>query len=308
MTKRNVLSLISLFVICVMLLVYLSAGSGRTQKVSAQKQSQTQTYKIDPEKVGFSLVDGTLRIRLSKEFEQLSWLIGVQVDDSNVGTFSALSANLEKGNQPFSKSLNSMKTWPQHLIQIRPGTISVAAKPTKDDLLLYVAMPTAKQIQVDVGEKTVCLTQVNQDIVVDPSGITATSVKGVAGLVMRSIIPAKSGDDSTPDVISGQGKKNIASPKGIKSHIISFVKPEMPLQVAVDKLESVVLKISIDEHGQIRDVVKLIGQEPYTSASERAVRQWKFRPFEVEGNRVEVSASIPFYFSSNGTVGSPIFN
>jgi TonB family protein len=308
MTKKNNLPLIALLILCVVLLSYLSTNSNRAQKVRAQNQPQTQTFKLDPEKINVPLVDGKLRIRLSQEFEQFSWLIGVQVDNSNAGTISALSANLGKGAQPFVKSFNSIKNWPQELIQAQQGSVSIAAKSAKDGLLVYVAMPSGKQIQVDIGEKTVCLTQVRQDLVIDPSGVTVAQVKGVSGLVMRSIIPASSSNDSLPEVISDQGKKNIASPKGIKSHLISFVKPDMPAQVAVDKLETVVLKISIDEQGQVKDVVKLIGQEPYASASEKAVRQWRFKPFELEGKKVEVSASIPFHFSSNGTVGSLVFN
>ncbi len=308
MTKKNSLPLIALLILCVVLLSYLSANSDRAQKVSAQNQSQTQTFRLDPEKINVPLADGKLRIRLSQKFEQLSWLIGVQVDNSNAGTVSALSANLGKGAQPFVKSFGSMKNWPQELIHAQQGSVSIDAKSAKDGLLVYVAVPSGKQIQVDIGEKTVCLTQVSQDFVIDPSGITVAQVKGVSGLVMRSIIPPSSSNDSLPEVISDQGKKNIASPKGIKSHLISFVKPDMPAQVAVDKLETVVLKISIDVQGQVKDVVKLIGQEPYASASEKAVRQWRFKPFELEGKKVEVSASIPFHFSSNGTVGSSVFN
>lgn len=62
----------------------------------------------------------------------------------------------------------------------------------------------------------------------------------------------------------------------------------------------VILKIVIDEEGQVATVDVLRGGEPFASAAVRAVRTWRYRPATLDGNPISIYrvVKVPFRLRS----------
>lgn len=73
------------------------------------------------------------------------------------------------------------------------------------------------------------------------------------------------------------------------SPLDSNAAPQFPPEArSAGKEGMVILKIVVDAQGQVANVVRLKGDEPFVTAAMRAVTQWRFKPALVEGQPTAV--------------------
>jgi TonB family protein len=109
-------------------------------------------------------------------------------------------------------------------------------------------------------------------------------------------------------VVKTQGDQYVVTPKGLGANLVTLRKPSCPVGVPAAELEQVLLRITIDEAGVVRQISPVRGSKAFLEAATQAVSEWRFKPFTPEGKPVPVVASVIFFFGPNGTVSSPVFD
>jgi TonB family protein len=81
------------------------------------------------------------------------------------------------------------------------------------------------------------------------------------------------------------------------TRLIHRVEPRYPADASAQRIEgSVVLDIQIGEDGAVHDIAIVSGNSELAEAAVEAVRQWRYRPYSVNGRRVEMQTRITIRF------------
>lgn len=121
-------------------------------------------------------------------------------------------------------------------------------------------------------------------------------VRGVSGQWMLILIAALM---LTPEIaLSSVAPKVISVPESwAMGNLAEVVKPDYPAEAKSQHAGGkVIVKITIDEHGAVKDLAPVSGNPLLTRAAIEAVKRWKFRPY-VRDNQaaiVESTATIEF--------------
>jgi protein TonB len=79
--------------------------------------------------------------------------------------------------------------------------------------------------------------------------------------------------------------------------LIHKVNPEYPSEARAQHVQGdVVLQAVIDKSGNISEIKVVSGDPLLTGAAVKAIKQWKYRPFLLNGEPVEVETTIPIKF------------
>ena len=79
------------------------------------------------------------------------------------------------------------------------------------------------------------------------------------------------------------------------------VQPDYPVAVRADRVQGdVVLRAVFDTAGGFKGVQVISGDNRLVLLAVKAVRQWKCKPYEVDGHPVEVVTDITFTFKLGG--------
>lgn len=79
----------------------------------------------------------------------------------------------------------------------------------------------------------------------------------------------------------------------IRGNLESKVEPHLPSDQHGRPIGGdVVLRINIDTQGNVRQAVRQDGKPELADAAIQAVQQWKFRPFLLNGNPLEVETTV----------------
>ena len=90
----------------------------------------------------------------------------------------------------------------------------------------------------------------------------------------------------------------------MEGYIIQRVQPEYPVLARQARIEgSVVLRAIISREGNIENLQVLSGHPMLAPAAINAVRQWRYRPYYLNGEAVEVETQVTVNFTLAGRVG-----
>ncbi len=128
---------------------------------------------------------------------------------------------------------------------------------------------------------------------------------------VRSDAQAEEAASSEPPVISGDSAEqsglngvllakaslpglSLPVSRGVSGgHLMRHVPPVYPPQAKLLRLEgSVVLSATVAEDGTVRDVKVVKGAPEFAPSAVEAVRQWRYRPFELDGKPVSTTLQI----------------
>jgi TonB family protein len=128
----------------------------------------------------------------------------------------------------------------------------------------------------------------------------ALSARDTAGL-----FALPEGGDAGGDGDTGAAPKRLKASEGIEfPELVSKIEPRYPDDARAARVEGqVILDITIDESGVVRDVSVLRGIEGWLSLEQeavRAVKQWRYRPALDHGRPVATSLMIFIQFSMDG--------
>src|SRR6185369_15331032 len=105
----------------------------------------------------------------------------------------------------------------------------------------------------------------------------------------------------------GTPEKVRVSQQVMQKMLVSRIEPEYPPEALTARIEGiVVLGLLIDRDGSVSNVEKISGSDVFTTAATNAVKQWKFRPFYVNGEVVKVvtTMDVAFLLTTSGAQNS----
>ena len=111
-----------------------------------------------------------------------------------------------------------------------------------------------------------------------------------SGAPLSSIV----GDQPTTKPVLQKMKVSQGVAQGL---ILKRVAPEYPKNALMMRIEGAVeLSATISKDGNIRDVKVLSGNAQLSQAALQAVKQWKYRPYLLNGEPVEIQTQITLDF------------
>jgi TonB family protein len=87
------------------------------------------------------------------------------------------------------------------------------------------------------------------------------------------------------------------SPAAAENSLLARVEPEYPEAAREQKIQgTVVLEVHIAADGDVQDVQVVSGQPVLAQAASEAVKQWKFKPQQVNGSPAEMQTKVTLNF------------
>jgi TonB family protein len=105
-------------------------------------------------------------------------------------------------------------------------------------------------------------------------------------------------DASTPSAETGGPPRRLRVSQGVmESNILRRVEPVYPLDAKRHHIQgTVLLQARIGKDGRVNDVKPISGPPELVEASIGAVQQWRYRPYTLNGDLVEVETTIKIIF------------
>jgi TonB family protein len=104
-------------------------------------------------------------------------------------------------------------------------------------------------------------------------------------------------DATTNETEQGVGGVTAVSPEIANNYLIRRVEPQYPESARRQNIQGpVTLSAVVDEDGSVRSVTVLSGDSALAPAALEAVRQWRFKPYRVNGRAAEFTTRITVNF------------
>jgi TonB family protein len=125
------------------------------------------------------------------------------------------------------------------------------------------------------------------------AAVVVLTVAGLLALSLWALRPART-PASASHLIS---TRIIVPPEIMRSQVLQRTVPEYPEAARRNGIEGVVaLVVVVDKSGRVIELRRLNGPQVLLEAAEKAVQQWRFAPFLVGGEPVEVETTIDVGF------------
>jgi len=117
---------------------------------------------------------------------------------------------------------------------------------------------------------------------------------GVMGGVIGSVVSSTPGDASHPAM-----PLRVRVSSGVaQGLLVTKVPPEYPAEARDAHIQGVVvLKVRIDKEGNVADIQLISGHPLLAPAAIEAVKQWKYKPYLLNGTAVEVDTQVQVNFT-----------
>jgi TonB family protein len=124
-----------------------------------------------------------------------------------------------------------------------------------------------------------------------PGGVTGGQVGGVLGGIIG-------GEQVPPSPTAAKGAKIRVSQSVLEGYLIHRVPPSYSPLAKMARIEGVVvLEVTVSREGRVQDVRSLSGRHPLLVQSALdAVRQWRYRPYQLNGEPVQVETTVVVTF------------
>jgi periplasmic protein TonB len=129
-------------------------------------------------------------------------------------------------------------------------------------------------------------------------GVPGGQLGGVIGGVLAGVIAS----NRPPVVLAPAPPKRLSISQGVsEGMLLTKIKPEYPTIAKIARIEgSVVLEALISKEGVIENLRVLSGHPALIPSAMDAVKQWRYRPYLLNGNPVDVQTKITITFTLNG--------
>lgn len=130
-----------------------------------------------------------------------------------------------------------------------------------------------------------------------PGGIPGGQIGGVLGGILGSVNSAHAG--AIPKLAAPARPERVRISQGVtRGQLIAKVEPAYPVIAREARVQGdVVLRAIISRTGEIANLELLSGHPMLVPAALDAVRQWRYRPFLLNGEPVEVDTTITVTFA-----------
>jgi TonB family protein len=104
--------------------------------------------------------------------------------------------------------------------------------------------------------------------------------------------------ESTININYTLGGANVVAPGVMQGNLISQVRPVYPLDAKAARIQGVVtLRAVVSKQGDVKSLVVVSGPPELTTSALDAVKQWKYKPYLLNGQPTEVETTINVNYS-----------
>ena len=179
------------------------------------------------------------------------------------------------------------------------STLLAAPAPPAPPLVHIARSPTASRPTISLNVLTAPRVIPDHIVSTEEGSLPADSGPSLdtRGGSVLSGLPDSIGSASTPQVRVSPLRKPVISSGVMEGHKLSGVNPRYPtIAIASHVQGTVVLAATISRTGTIENLRLLSGPPMLTAAAEDAVRTWRYRPYMLNGEPVEVETTVNVIF------------
>lgn len=109
--------------------------------------------------------------------------------------------------------------------------------------------------------------------------------------------PGPAASQSATGVTSARATEEVSG-EDATARLIHRVEPEYPAEARTQHIQgTVVLDVQIGGDGTVRNIAAVSGDPVLTEAATKAVKQWRYQPYSIDGNPVEMQTRITIKFT-----------
>jgi hypothetical protein len=246
------------------------------------------------------LKDNSWRVLLRRIPCDSRWVIGARTPRKENSRMAVIEGELTTPPAKLKRGpmIAGMRNLSKGRIQNSPGLTEVLG-PVSDNvaLLVYAELPQGTNVSVGCEDRVLLTAPTSPTLLVYRGRILPHPVVGLGTLTQtvneNGLAPrAPKGElVRTPD-----GLYHLTS-RGLTSHLITPTMPSYPFGVPTPRNRVFAApRLGIDEAGNVKSVVRVMGDETLLALCEQAVRDWKFRPFLLDGKPIPVSSAVSFHY------------
>ena len=128
--------------------------------------------------------------------------------------------------------------------------------------------------------------------------IASVAIGTVLDYAQEQASPAPSQSDTSKQALPQRVRVSRGVSQGL---LIKKVNPKYPEEAREQRIQGVVLiQAVINKQGDIADLQLISGEPTLAKAALEAVKQWKYRPYLLKGEPVEVETQIQVNFTLSG--------
>ncbi len=173
-----------------------------------------------------------------------------------------------------------------------PKPVAVTHEVTPNELRMPTKIPT-KVVQTNEQQSSVAAPSVAGVVGGVPGGVAGGQIGGVVGGVLGAVPTAAPKMAAPNRVRVSQGV--------VQGLLVHQVKPEYPPAARAAHIQgTVVLHAIIGKDGAVKQVQAVSGPPMLASAATNAVRQWRYKPYMLNGQPVEIDTTINVNFTMAG--------
>jgi hypothetical protein len=268
----------------------------------------TSSVSWTPQKVRVVTPNAQFSLRLADLSSSTDYIVGFRAEDVKEATLAVgqVRFNRLRSVRLISEILN----WPTNQITVRPGSAEISGlSRAQGSILIFVSVPRGTRLSLTGPSENLASASQASSLLIRNGVIIPEEVKDPRTLLLLLGRPNQPTAGKTVELFQISGGRYVATPKGLASHLVSFIKPSFPetaRSLGGDDRQ-VWLRVWIDQSGSVQRISRVKGNELLLEPAEEAVRLWKFRPFTKDGETVPVEATLLFLFGDDGTVSSPVF-
>ncbi len=283
-----------------------SALSMNPQTVLGQNTT-TSSLTWNFQKIGLLVPSRKLNLLLADASATTEYIVGIRSTNTQEPTLIAGEVIFHNPQSRLSRMVSHITDWPRERINIQPGSIEISGlSQAKGSVLIYLTVSPGTEVNVDTPNGPVVRATPANSLMVHNGEIIPREVEGIRTLVARLERPNPAADAA--QIVRVQANRFFATPKGLAANLMNLKRPSFPPAEINGEVETVILKIAIDEEGIVKEIIPVKGSKEFSDTAQQAVREWKFKPFLADDKPIAVEASVVFFFGKDGTVSSPIFN
>lgn len=260
---------------------------------------QRRDFAWNPKKLTLDARDGEVAIELPQSVRE--WVVGIQVKEGPRELIAGV-VQLETAGGitrlPVVSSVTDLE-----VDTTRPGRVIVQPPQVSGVTIVHAVVQAGTRVVIIRGGEEVLRAVPNPSLLVRDGLLLTGPVAGRQTVLMEAMLPP---GRQGPSIRTVAGT-NIVNLSALKEHLAAWSDPpEASLTASLFPIRNGTLEMEIDETGAVRAVRAMKGSESLLSAYAPAIKNWRFRPFEVAGTRIAVKTYLPFFVASDGMMRHPL--
>lgn len=179
-----------------------------------------------------------------------------------------------------------------------------------DPLMIYVKASPGHKVTIMAGQRNLFVGVIGWDTIVKDGRPYTHRVVGPASVPWALLLPLEAAAALDAPRVFEKGATVRANLSALKEHLIAGARPQLsgstPCCASVTLPEFFEFEITISPEGKVVAVEQIGGDVALGNVVMASLRLFSFRPFEVNGRRLSVTARVPFTLTKGGNFISPL--